>query len=135
MTRFLYRPILIAIDAREYRIAAELADADPKNAEAQKERDAFKNKIDEFDQQHGALISRATNEAKAARHQLIEESKKAVVVMSAKHQETLRNDSHILNQAIRRLTQQEVFAIARKTLADLAATSLEKRCGVHSPRT
>jgi F0F1-type ATP synthase membrane subunit b/b' len=30
-----------AIDAREKRIAAELADADAKKAEAQKERDAF----------------------------------------------------------------------------------------------
>ena len=39
MKRFLYKPILAAIDAREKRIAAELADADAKKAEAQKERD------------------------------------------------------------------------------------------------
>ena len=35
MKRFLYKPILDAIDAREKRIAAELADADAKKAEAQ----------------------------------------------------------------------------------------------------
>ena len=38
MKRFLYKPILNAVDAREKRIAAELADADAKKAEAQKER-------------------------------------------------------------------------------------------------
>ena len=41
LKRFLYKPILDAIDAREERIAAELADADAKKAEAQKERDAL----------------------------------------------------------------------------------------------
>ena len=39
LKRFLYKPILNAVDAREKRIAAELADADAKKAEAQKERD------------------------------------------------------------------------------------------------
>jgi F-type H+-transporting ATPase subunit b len=34
LKRFLYRPILNAIDAREKRIATELADADAKRAEA-----------------------------------------------------------------------------------------------------
>ena len=49
--------------------------------------------------------------------------------MSAKRQEALRNDAHNLNQAISRRTQQEVFAIARKALTDLATTSLEERLG------
>ena len=49
--------------------------------------------------------------------------------MSAKRQETLRNDAHHLNQAIARRTQQEVFAIARKALTDLATTGLEERLG------
>jgi F-type H+-transporting ATPase subunit b len=39
----------------------------------------------------------------------------------------LRNEERNLHQAIRRRTQQEVFAIARKALTDLAATSLEER--------
>jgi F-type H+-transporting ATPase subunit b len=44
LKRFLYRPILNAVDARETRIAGELADADAKRAEAQKERDEFHRK-------------------------------------------------------------------------------------------
>jgi len=36
MRRYLYKPIINAIDAREKRIAAELADAAAKQAEAQK---------------------------------------------------------------------------------------------------
>ena len=49
--------------------------------------------------------------------------------MRAKRQEALRNEQRNLGQEIIRWTQKEVFAITRKTLADLATTSLEERMG------
>jgi len=129
MKRFLYKPILNAIDAREKLIAKELADADAKKTEAQQERDEFEKKNAEFDQQLAALLTKATDEAKAERLRLLEEARKAADALSAKRQETLVNDAHNLNQAISRLTQKEVFAITRKALTDLATTSLEERMG------
>ena len=127
LKRFLYKPILNAVDAREKRIAAELADADAKKAEAQKERDDYQHKNEEFDQQRAALLSKATDEAKAERQRLLDDARKAADALSAKRQEALRSDAQNLNQAIRRRTQQEVFAIARKALTDLATASLEER--------
>ena len=129
MWRFLYKPILATIDAREKRIASELADADAKKGEAQKERDEFQHKNEELDQQRAALLSKATEEAKVAGQRLIEEARQAADALSAKRQQALENEAHSLNQAIRRRTQQEVFAITRKALADLATTSLEERLG------
>ncbi len=127
MKRYLYQPILNAIDARENRVAAELADADAKKAEAQKERDEFRHKNEALDQQRAALLSKATDEAKAERQRLLDEARKAADDLSAKRGETLRNDALNLHQAIARRTQEEVFAIARKVLADLASTDLEQR--------
>ncbi len=127
LKRFLYKPILDALDAREKRIAAELADADAKKAEAKKERDEFQHKNEEFDQQRAALLSKATEEAKAERQRLLGEARQAADALSAKRQQTLRSDAHHLSEAISRRTRQEVFAIARKALTDLATTSLEER--------
>lgn len=127
MKRFLYKPILDAIDKREARIAAELADADAKKAEARKERDTFKHKNEEFDQQRATLLKKVSDDAQIERQRLLDEARQAADALSARRQETLRNDAHNLNQAIRRRTQQEVFAIARKALTDLATTSLEER--------
>jgi len=129
MKRFLYKPILNAIDSREKKIAAELADADAKKAEAKKDRDDFQHKNEEFDQQRAALLEKATYEVNAERQRLLDEARKAADALSAKLQETLRNDAQNLNQAISRRTQHEVFAIARKALTDLATTSLEERLG------
>jgi F-type H+-transporting ATPase subunit b len=129
MRRFLYKPILRAIDAREKKIAAELADADSKKAEAKKERDEFQHKNEEFDQQRAALLSKATDEAKAERQRLLDEARKAADVLSAKRREALGNEARSLNKAVSRRAQQEVFDIARKALTDLATTSLEERMG------
>jgi F-type H+-transporting ATPase subunit b len=127
LRRFLYKPILKAIDAREKKIAAELADADAKKAEAKKERDDFQHKNEHFDQQRAALLSKATDEAKAERQRLLDEARKAADVLSAKRREALGNEARSLNNAISRRAQQEVFGIARKALTDLATTTLEER--------
>jgi F-type H+-transporting ATPase subunit b len=129
MKRFLYKPILNAIDTREKLVAAELANAAAKKAEAQKDRDEFQHKNEEFDQQRAALMSKATDEAKAECQRLLDEARKAADALRAKRQETLKSDAKNLNQAIARRTQEEVFAITRKALTDLATTSLEERMG------
>jgi F-type H+-transporting ATPase subunit b len=127
MKRFLYKPIRGAIDAREKLIASELADAAAKKAEAHKERDEFQRKNEDLDRQRAALLSKATDEAKVELQRLLEEARKAADALTTKRQETLTNDARNLDRAISRRAQQEVFAIARKTLTDLAATSLEER--------
>jgi len=127
LKRFLYKPILNAIDAREQRIARELADADAKKSEAQHERDEFQHKNDEFDLQRAALMDKAKDDAKTERQRLIDEARKTADALNSKRQESLINDAHNLNQALGQRTRQEVFAITRKVLTDLAGASLEER--------
>ncbi len=127
LKRFLYKPILNAVDAREKLIAGKLADADAKEANAQSQRDAFQKKNEAFDKQRAALLATATDEAAAEGRRLLDDARKAADALSAKRNEALRTDAHALTQALRRRAQQEVFAIAKKTLADLADTDLDKR--------
>jgi F-type H+-transporting ATPase subunit b len=127
LKRFLYRPILDAIDAREQHIALALADADAKEVEAKKERDEFQRKNQLFEQQRVGLLRQATDAATAERQRLLSEARHVADALAAKRQEALRNEADNLRQSITQRTRQEVFAIARKTLADLASASLEER--------
>ncbi len=129
LKRFLFKPILHAIDEREKGIATQLAQAEAKVAEAQKERDDFQHKNEAFDQQRAALLTKATDEAKAERQRLLDEAKKDADALRAKRQAALQSEQRNLSQDIIRLTQKQVFAITRKTLMDLASTSLEERMG------
>ncbi|MFT5622839.1 MAG: F-type H+-transporting ATPase subunit b [Bacteroidia bacterium] len=125
MKRFLYKPILNAIDAREQRIADELADADRTKTEAQKERDTFQQKNEAFDLERADLLKNATEDAKTEQQRLLDVASKVAVAMNLKRLEALRTEAHNLNKALARRTQDEVFAIARKALKDLGTVSLE----------
>ena len=125
MKHFLYKPVLDAIDAREKRIADELADADQKKTDAQKDGDDFRRKSADFDKQRADLLSKATTEAQAQRDTLITAAHKAADDIAAKRQEALVNEARNLNKALLQRAQSEVFAVARQALTDLATVSLE----------
>jgi len=127
LKRYLYKPIINAIDAREKRIAAELADADAKKAEAQTEREEFQHKNDAFEQQREALLNTSVADAKTERQRLLDAARQEAETLRARLQETLSNEQLSLNREVTTRTQQEVFAVARKTLAELADATLEQR--------
>ncbi len=126
MKRFLYKPILHAIDARELRIAKELADAETKMTEAQNEREEFHQKNRQFDQERSTLLKNATDEVQNQREKLLSEARQAAEALSAKLAENLKREEDKLFQAISLRTQEEVFGITRKVLMDLATASLEE---------
>ena len=127
LKHFLYRPILDAIEARENRIAKELADANSAKAEAQKERDTLQSMNQKFDSERVKLMTQVQEEAKIQRQRLLNEARKAADALSEKRKLALRQETETLNQSIVHRVQQEVFSIARKALRDLAGTSLEAR--------
>src|SRR6202451_3846610 len=90
LKRFLYKPILHAIDERERGIAVQLAEAEAKKSEAQKESDEFQHRTEAFGKERVALLKKATDEAKAERQQLIDEARKDADSLRAKCEEALR---------------------------------------------
>jgi len=125
LKRFLYKPILDAIDNREKGIATQLATVEATKAAAQKERDDFQHKNETFDQERAGLMTKASDDAKVERQRLFDEARKVDDSLRAKRQVTLQNEQRDLNQEICRRLQHEVFAMTRKTLAELANASLE----------
>jgi F-type H+-transporting ATPase subunit b len=127
MKRFLYKPILHAIDERESQIADKLANADKVKTEAQKESDDFKRKNSEFDTERASLMNKASEEAKSERQRLFDEARTATDSLYAKQRETLRSDALQLNEEVSLQTRREIFAITRKTLLELSGERLEER--------
>jgi F-type H+-transporting ATPase subunit b len=129
MKRFLYKPILDAIDAREKRIASALADAALKQTAAQKERDEFLQKNEEFDGQRNDMLEQAKDEAKAERQRLLEEARQVADNLRTKKQEALARELQTRHHDIARRSREEVYAVAQKALTTLAGLSLEERIG------
>ena len=127
MKRFLYKPVLRAIAAREKLIAEKIADADTQKSEAQTEREDFQLKNQTLDQQRETLLREANEEAQTERQRLLDEARNDDAELRSKRKEAMRTEERALHQAISRRAQEEVFAIARKALTDLGGVSLEDR--------
>lgn len=127
MRRFLYKPIRHAIDERERRIAEQLAEAALHKSDAEQERAEFELKNEEFDSQRGELLRQATQDAEGERQRLLAEVHGEADARRAKHRESQRREEQDMADAISGRARDEVFAIARKALADLSSVSLEER--------
>jgi len=127
LKRFLYKPILNAIDEREKKIESQLKDADNRESVAKKEQDEFKKKNEQFDQEKKERMDKAVVETNVERDKLMEIARNEAAELRVKLQKSMSEMQENLNRDIAQKTQQEVFAIARKTLADLASQSLEEQ--------
>jgi F-type H+-transporting ATPase subunit b len=135
LKRFLYQPVLEAVDARERRIAAELADAEAKSAQAREEREEYQRRNEQFAVQRNALLQRAAEEAQQTRQQLLDEARRAADELAARRQHALEEETRNLALDLRLRMRQEVFAVARRTLDELAGPTLEQRlCDVFGAR-
>jgi F-type H+-transporting ATPase subunit b len=129
LKHFLYQPILTAIDTREKGIASKLADAEAKEGAAHKQQEDFEAKNKTFDEQRNAMMTKAEADAKAERDRLIDSAHKQADDIRDSEATALKDDQAHQAVAIRRMAQDQVFAITRKTLTDLATVTLEERIG------
>ncbi len=127
LKRFLYKPILNAIAAREKHIAEQFADAADKKAKAQQEQEEFKQKNEVFDQEKAKLMSKAKEEANVQRTELLKKTEDDAEILRSKKKEALKNELDDLSADILKQTKEQVFATASKVLSDLADTTLEER--------
>lgn len=125
MKRFLYGPILDAIDQREKKIKAKLTDANTQKADAKQEKETFEQKNADFDQQKKALMDKATAEAQAQRQKLLEAARQEAEALRVKQQKSLNEAQENARNDIAKKTRQTVFSITKKALADLASVGLE----------
>lgn len=127
LKRYLYKPVLAAIDAREKQIALAIAAAASQRTAAEQERAAFAAKKAALDSDGATLLKQAANAAAAQRERLLADARSESQALRAKQMTALQDDQARLSQGITHLAQQEVLAIARKVLRDLADASLEAR--------
>jgi F-type H+-transporting ATPase subunit b len=127
MKRFLYQPVLDAIAAREKRIASQIADAAAKESKAEADGKTFADKNTAFDEQRAGLLDKARADAAAEGRRLADDAHKAATALADKREQALATQATQLQQMIAARAAQEVFAVTRKTLTDLADASLEER--------
>src|SRR5690554_4157684 len=127
LKRFLYKPVLDAIDAREKKIASQLEDAATKKAEAKKDKELFRLKNETFDKERAEKMNEVHEQIDSEKQRLFEEVRKESTVLRSKFEESLKQQEQEITDRLKRKTKDAVFEIAKKTLSDLADVNLEQQ--------
>jgi F-type H+-transporting ATPase subunit b len=129
LKKFLYGRILRAIDERERRIAARLADAEAREKEAAEQLAVYEAKRRELEQNRDALLAEAKRDAEQQHAELLDQARQHVRSLETKWQQELDRERDQFLLDLRRRAATEVIGIARRAMADLACVEVQ-RCAV-----
>jgi F-type H+-transporting ATPase subunit b len=127
LKRFLYRPVLEAMDAREKRVRETVAAADRQKVAAEEEGKHLREQQDAFAAQKEALLENARKEAATMRDELLVQARKAADAYEAQRRVALDRDWQEFRAELVQRTQGEALAVARQALRELADAGLEER--------
>ncbi|SFT91582.1 F0F1 ATP synthase subunit B family protein [Sedimentitalea nanhaiensis] len=132
LKRFLYRPILDGIDARENEIAERMNDATMVRRTAEAAEAEFRAEIESLRSSRGDLLKEAHQQAEAERDALLAEARKQLERDLAARQAQNATEARRYTADLHRAGAEALLALTRKALLDLADESFEHRIAAHA---
>lgn len=129
LKRFLYKPILRAIDEREDKIRTSLAEAGAKEKDAAEQLALYQAKLREFEQTREAMLAQARLDAGRQHAEMLQKARDDVRSLETKWQEDLEREQQRFLLELRRRAATEILAIVRRVVADLASVDVQ-HCAV-----
>jgi F-type H+-transporting ATPase subunit b len=127
LKKFLYHPIIEAMEQREKRIALRFQEATDQVNLAQQEAEHYLQQQEELQKQRGKLLREAQLEADARKELLIRQLKAEVEAKQNQWYEALNRDREALVKEFRQKASQKLMSMARRALEDLANADLEQQ--------
>jgi F-type H+-transporting ATPase subunit b len=126
LQRFLYGPIIRAIQQRESRIEERLADARAQRENAEEEARSLKRKQADLDARVDEIIDDARQEAKDLRRDNKQKIEEEAEARRAALRERIEAESEDALQEIRKRAAASTFTVIRDTLRDFAGGDLSE---------
>jgi F-type H+-transporting ATPase subunit b len=125
LRRFLYRPIVQAMQARQERIAAEQREAAAARQEAERLAEDYRERKERFERERERLMHEARQEAEALRREKMQAARQEVEQASARWNRSLRQEQETFLRDLREQGAQALWEACARALGDLADASLE----------
>lgn len=127
LKRFLYQPVMQAMDRREQRIAKQLDDAQTREQKADEKAQQYQEKAKELENTRDDILNEAREKAEQQKKQLLEEARHEVAETRKQWQKHVQREKEDFLNDLRRQISNTIQRIARKALKDLADAELEEQ--------
>ncbi len=131
LKRFLYTPILNAMDQREQAIAQRLQEADSRLREVAAESERYHTLRDELETNRISMLREAEEDALEARRAMIRQARAEVDAMQHDWQTTLEQEQTAFLRNVQREVGRGAFDVARTIIANVADADLEAQIIAH----
>lgn len=125
LKRFLYGPVIRAMDKREERIAKRLEDASQREDEADARAQEYREKRETLEEEREQCLEEAREQAEKERKQRVEEARDDIATMKQEWRDEVEREKSEFLEDVRKQAFQEVTRIVRRILEDLAERDLE----------
>ncbi|WOI35574.1 F0F1 ATP synthase subunit delta [Alteromonas sp. CI.11.F.A3] len=127
LKRFLYKPILDGIDAREHKISRVISSAETKKKNAEALENQYKDKLTNIDAERSAIIKLAKEEAQKAHLAAMQNAKVQADAFAIKRTAALNTEIQTLQNDVINKSVKEVFALSRKVISELSDQQLQDK--------
>ena len=127
LKRFLYRPILDGIDAREREIAERMSEATHIRESAQATEKDYQAQIASLRQGREGLIEESRQAAKAERDALLAEARAQITAERQEREKQRAEEVLRYSRELHDTGAQALLSLTRKALSDLSDETLEQR--------
>jgi F-type H+-transporting ATPase subunit b len=124
---FLFDRITRAMDKREEKINSRFEDADRKKQQARQEAQSLEKQKRELDKKREQLIAEAEEDAESKRREGVAQARQEVEKLRGQWKDALSEQKASFGRDLRRLTAEQVYAVSRRVLKDLADEAVEER--------
>ena len=125
LKRFLYKPIINAMNEREKKITHRLTEAEQARDEAQKQSAEYQRRTAELDDQREQLLLEARNEAETLRKELLHQARQEATEAQERWFRSIQQEKEAFLRDLYQRASTQTYEIARKALNDLANKDLE----------
>jgi F-type H+-transporting ATPase subunit b len=125
LKRFLYGPVIRAMDEREQKIATRLSEAEKARKVAEERAALLANDQMEFTRSRSQMELEAHQEVNRWKEESIERIKDEIAGQRATWQQSLTDEQDAFLRKLKIQISQQVFLVAQKAMTDLADASLE----------
>lgn len=126
LKRFLYGPILRAMDRREERLVVRFAEAESKLVEAGQLEDRYRGLLQELEEARGVKLRQVEEDVEDQRRKLIAAAKQEASDLRRAWATAIREERESFFTELKKRVGGEMLKIARKSLGDLADAELEQ---------
>jgi F-type H+-transporting ATPase subunit b len=127
LRRFLYGPIIDAMQNRERLVKERLEAAEQKRLEAEEERQGYQAKNQELREHFEQKQEQAEGEVQAWRKEALQSARQEVDATLQEWRKSIQQEKDSFNTELRRFAVQQTYVIAGHAIRDLADASLEER--------